>query len=210
MTHPHTEPRLQNSSDDEEPQESNEPVRTVSPNVTRITRKRSAQGRKQANTLMFQVWRGQRKLAKIQLRSRQLSAVLRARNISVAGARFHYLKSLPTGAHVASRFSLSLQSWTNPCRQPSVQVDVPNHSQWVERERASLSQTSSSCSYACVRQLQKQLTQELDSATVETDLEQPNGDYIYSDSSNDGKNEQGVTKTADEIDDIFGALDGLT
>ena len=176
--------------------------------------------RKQANVLVFQFKSGHKPINVI-LRGKKLSSLLSNKNtVSVVGAKFSHLKLLPTGAFIAPRFTLSLvhlRSRTDDHqdhrRFTMCGSNVPIHGQWMETERTRLMNQRNSIRTpsACVQQLQKKLTEELDSAAAmdvcaESDLSLehlPQNNSLLS-------NEQTVkqeTSILDEIDDIFGALD---
>ena len=175
--------------------------------------------RKQANVLTFQL-KSRQKPVKIVLRGKKLLTLLSNNkgNVSVAGARFNHLRLLPTGAFVASRFTLRLQSRSDQQGQKHFTVhgdhDVPNHSTWMEGERTMLMNERNGTPSVCVHQLQQKLTEELDSAAAidaaetesDVSLEHPQSDSLL---HNRQTTNQGINKTSisDEIDDIFGALD---
>ena len=197
--------------------------------------KRNVRGRKRANTLTFQFHYGRRKSIKMCLRGRKLLSALSLKNLSVTSVHFKNLKRIPTGYHVASTFSLTFSRWNqpidpSPCRLRRPQTTCSystaavcsgvrereamgcSHS-WMEVERNRLTQRSDSTrSSSCVHQLQNKLTEDLDSVVdaatdtvvMETDSEHDTNDLLVT--CNDrGK----LIDNNNEIDDIFGALDGL-
>ena len=178
--------------------------------------------RRRANVLTFQYCKSGQKPVKILLRGKKLLTLLshRGGNVSVAGAKFSHPRLLPTGTFVASRFTLSLvhlQSEADQAQRDFTTYsgcNVPNHNQWMEAERTTLRNASSS---TCVHQLQQKLTEELDSAAaMDTNIDRESDlslEHLQSDSllSNKQTREQDINRTSiletDEIDDIFGALD---
>lgn len=222
----------------------NESALTETATVTNIAttsnkRRDRRRRRRKANLLMFRFHRTRQKSVQICLRHRQLIASLCSKTLLVMSAKFNHVRHLPTGACVASRFSLSL---TRQKRRPShlhhrhpptyvaatvrahgggggalerehTATDKLNQRQWLEMERNRLNQRSArqiSSSSISVQQLQRKLTEELDSAAVATDTTvamETDSEHMTNHSLT--SNKLVTNRTSDEIDDIFVALERL-
>ena len=194
---------------------------------TRSVFKRSAKTKKKANTLMLHCCHGQRhRPVKFCLRGRKLMAALTAKKIQVTAINVKLIRRLPTGSnnHVISNYLLSLEQRrpranhhgqrTNnmsKCGALDLEGDVRelDGNKWLEVERTRLSQRSGSSSTTYVHELQKKFTDELDSAApVAMEMEHDTSRLLSM--GTNSENNRTVTVGRDEIDDIFGALDGMT
>lgn len=181
---------------------------------TRSLSKRIAKTKKKANTLMFHCCHGRHRPVKFWLRGRKVMAALTSNKIQVTAINVKFMRRLPTGSnnHIISSCFLSLLQRcpranhhacgqrTNVAKCGVLEPDVREFdgSKWLEVERTRLSQISGS-SATCVHE---KFTDELDSAaSVAMEIEHDTS-HLLSMETNSGKG-------CDEIDDIFGALDGM-
>ena len=145
-------------------------------------------------------------------------AALTAKKIQVTAINVKFIRRLPTGSnnHVISSCDLSLEQrrpWANRHGQHThmakcgfLEQDVRelDGSRWLEVERSRLSQRSGS-SATCAHELQK--NELLDSAaSVAMEMERDSSHLL----SMGTISENNRTVGCDEIDDIFGALDGMS